>query len=237
MRKQYRLALDTETTGTIDKPLAYDIGFAVVDNKGNIYDNYSFVNYDIYVKEREKMKSAYYAKKLPQYEVDLRNGSRTLATFYTIRKVMLATMKKYGIDTIVAYNTDFDRRALNNTFRYVTNGKFNYFFPKDTKFLDAWAMACNSVCKTPAYRKTAYENGWFSEKGNIRTTAETVYAFISGQDEFEEDHTALEDVMIEAVIMAYCWNKTTPAQREIVYNPWRIPQKEWYYTEHRKDIA
>ena len=54
MKKQYRLALDTETTGTIDKPLAYDVGFAVVDNKGNIYDNYSFVNYDIYVKERER---------------------------------------------------------------------------------------------------------------------------------------------------------------------------------------
>lgn len=235
MKKKYFLTIDTETAGDLRKPLVYDVGFSIVDIYGNVYESASFVNYDIYVKEKELMKSAYYADKLPQYEADIKAGRRRLAKFFTIRKTVLDAMKRWDVEAVGAYNTGFDKRALNNTQRHTTDGKYRYFFPKGTKFIDIWTMACNSIFKTPSFRKMAYENEWYSPKGNVRTNAEVAYAFISGQLDFIESHTALEDVEIETAIMAYCWRKTTPEQREIVGCPWRIPQKEWYYTEDRKD--
>ena len=32
------LIIDTETTGTIDDPICYDIGFAVIDENGTTYE-------------------------------------------------------------------------------------------------------------------------------------------------------------------------------------------------------
>lgn len=233
--KKYFLAIDTETTGTIGKPLVYDVGFGICDLEGNFYEKRSYVNYDIYCKERELMKSAYYADKLPQYEADLANGSRKFSNTYNIRKEILFLMEKYHVEGVLAYNTSFDRRALNNTLAHVTEGKYRYFFPRNTKFFDAWTMACSSIFSNRLYRAVAYENGWYSEKGNVRTNAEVAFAYISKDYNFTECHTALEDVEIEVMIMAYCWRKTKPEQREIIGCPWRIPQKEWYYSEYKRD--
>ena len=41
MRKHYYLVLDIETANITEDALAYDIGFAVADRKGNIYEKYS----------------------------------------------------------------------------------------------------------------------------------------------------------------------------------------------------
>ena len=47
--------------------LFYDLGFQVIDSHGRTYgEKYSFVNSDIFYHEAELMKSAYYAKKIPQ---------------------------------------------------------------------------------------------------------------------------------------------------------------------------
>ena len=42
-RKHYILVLDTETANSLDDPLVYDIGFAVADTKGHIYERFSFI--------------------------------------------------------------------------------------------------------------------------------------------------------------------------------------------------
>lgn len=236
-KKKYIMMLDTETAGSVGYPLPYDVGFAVADLQGNLYEPQSFVNYDIYCGEREKMKSAYYAEKLPQYEADLKSGKRKLAKFSTIRKKFYELFDKYDCIGVMAYNTGFDRRSLNNGFKHSTKGKYRFFFRKDTVFFDAWTMACHTIFRTRGFRKAAYENEWYSEKGNVRTNAEVAYAYISGQDNFTESHTALEDVEIETAIMAYCWKRTTEEQRTITGCPWRIPQSEWYYTEDRYDKA
>ena len=42
-RKHYVLVLDIETANTLEQGLAYDIGFAVADRKGNIYETRSLM--------------------------------------------------------------------------------------------------------------------------------------------------------------------------------------------------
>jgi hypothetical protein len=49
------------------------------------------------------------------------------------------------------------------------------------------------------------ENGYYTDKGNCRMTAEVCYRFISGNNEFIEEHTALADTEIEAEILRACW--------------------------------
>ena len=43
------LIIDTETTGTIDDPICYDIGFAVIDENGTTYEKGSFVVADVFL--------------------------------------------------------------------------------------------------------------------------------------------------------------------------------------------
>lgn len=86
MPKWNYLTVDTETANSMEDPLVYDIGWAIHDNEGNILATRSYVNYDIFVCEKEMMCSAYFANKIEQYEADLKAQKRKLARFSTIKK-------------------------------------------------------------------------------------------------------------------------------------------------------
>ncbi len=143
-RIHYILVVDTETcNGTVvdDKldlsdSLVYDLGFAVVDKRGHVYETASFVIKEIFFGMSDVMQSAYYASKIPQYREDITNGKRKAVTFYEARKALLDTMKKYNTTTIAAHNAGFDVRALNTTQRYLTKSKYRFFFPFSTVVWD-----------------------------------------------------------------------------------------------------
>ena len=74
----------------------------------------------------------------------------------------------------------------------------------------------------------ADEMGWESDCGNVRTNAEVGYSYLSGKNDFEERHTALEDVKIETEIFVACLKARVKAEdMGIVANPWRKPQPAW----------
>ena len=64
MKKKKFLVLDVETANDVNCPLVYDLGFAVCDKYGKIYEKQSMLIYEIYRGERELMNSCYYANKL-----------------------------------------------------------------------------------------------------------------------------------------------------------------------------
>ena len=68
MEKKKFLVLDVETANDVNCPLVYDLGFAVCDKYGKIYEKQSMLIYEIYRGERELMNSCYYANKIPEYE-------------------------------------------------------------------------------------------------------------------------------------------------------------------------
>ena len=57
------IVLDTETTNSLDDPICYDVGFAVVDYTGKVYETFSFAVADIFL-DKELMSYAYFAKAL-----------------------------------------------------------------------------------------------------------------------------------------------------------------------------
>ena len=212
-RHIYGICLDTETANTIDDEtglnmrdvLFYDLGFQVVDSHGRTYGKkFSFVNADIFIHEKELMKSAYYAKKIPQYKADIASGKRTLATTYTIKKILCQVIKDYDCKFVCAHNARFDQRALNNTQRWVTKSKYRYFLPKDLEWWDTLKMARSVMGKMPTYRSFCEENGYLTKNGRLRFTAEICYRFITKDNSFVESHTGLEDVEIETEILRYC---------------------------------
>lgn len=226
MKKDFFVVLDTETANSIEQPLPYDTGWAIADRKGNFYEKRSYVVAEIYLNEKECMKSAYYADKLPQYEKDLKSKKRILASIWTIRKQLLNDMKKYETKTVCAYNMNFDKRALNNDIRYISKSWLRWFFPYSTEFKCIWHMACTSILNRPSYINFALKNNLISEKGNILTNAECAYKYITKNTDFKESHTGLEDVEIETAIMAYCFRQHKKFETKPYSACWRIVQKK-----------
>ena len=222
-RISYKIVLDTETC-PMDKELAevmpsnmltYDCGWAVVDKRGNVYKTRSFVNADIFIGEKDLMKSAYYADKLPQYWEDIESGKRILTSFYNIRKALLEDIKEYNVTEDFAHNMRFDYGTLNTTQRWETKSKYRYFFPIGVEICDTLKMARDIISKMPTYIDFCSENGYLTKNGKVQLKAETIYRFIMQDTDFIESHTALEDVMIEKEILAYCYRKHKKMRKKL----------------------
>jgi DNA polymerase III epsilon subunit-like protein len=200
------LVIDTETTNSIDDPFCYDVGFAVVDGTGKIYETHSYVVADIFL-DNEMMASAYFAEKIPQYWEDIKSGKRILRRFKTIKAILRDVVQQYGIKYIVAHNASFDYRSLNYTQRLLTSSKYRYFFPWGVEIWDTLKMARQTLKTNENYRQFCIDNGFTygkEDKPQLRFTAEIIHRFLTGNLDFVEEHTGLEDVLIEKDILAYC---------------------------------
>lgn len=227
-RRKYYMVLDTETANDLEDALVYDIGYIIVDKYGTIYKMESLVISNIFYCERELMASAYFHEKIPLYQEDIANGYRKVVNLYTARQIIKKDLEDFNIVAVCAYNASFDLRALNTTQRFETKSKYRYFFPYGTEIWCIWNMACNTICNTEKYVEFALENGLESESGNIQTGAEMVYKYLSGDTEFEERHTGIDDVMIESEIFAYCVKRKgiTKVEHEINRSCWRLAQNK-----------
>ena len=85
-RKNYYLTIDTETANGLDCPFMYDLGGCIHDKKGNVYETFSFIIYEVYRGMRDIMQTAYYAWKIPNYEEDLKRGKRKIVRIDTARR-------------------------------------------------------------------------------------------------------------------------------------------------------
>ena len=234
-KKHFYITLDTETCGSLGKPLVYDLGYTIHDRYGNIYEQRSYVVREIFYGEWKKMKSAYYAEKLPQYKEGIKSGKWNVASFWAIRKELFNLMKDYNIKAIIAYNAGFDRRALNCTLNYLSKfDKEQTFFNKNVKIWDTWHMACQTLLKQKKFFKNALVHEWVSEAGNVKTSAEITYRHVNEIPDFVEAHTALEDALIETAIFAKCVKTHKKMNREIIAHPWQIPQPD--FKEYRKNF-
>ena len=199
------IVLDTETTNDIETPICYDVGFAVIDKEGNVYEKFSFVVADVFL-DKELMKSAYFAEKIPQYWEEIKKGERVLKQYKNIKKILADTCKKWEVKAIVAHNMRFDYLSTNTTQRYLTCSKYRFFFPYGVEIWDSLKMA-RQCFNDEKYDTFCYENDYVTKNGRKRYTAEILYRFLTNNNNFIESHTGLEDVMIEKEIFVYCMRK------------------------------
>lgn len=203
-RKNYYLVFDTETTNGFDDPIVYDIGGAIIDKKGNVYESFSFVIYETFCKMKDLMKSAYYAKKIPRYEEQIRKGERKIVTYLTAKRTVYNLCKKYNVTAIMAHNARFDYKSTTTTQRYLTKSKYRYFLPYGIPIWDTLKMAQDTICRQKMYRLWAKRNNYLTQTHQVKSTAEILYKYLTGNDNFKESHTGLEDVLIEKEIFVHC---------------------------------
>ena len=228
-RRNYYLMVDTETcNGIVEEngklnlnySLVYDLGLAIIDKHGTVYEKESLVISDTYYGMKDLMKSCYYAEKLPRYDEEIKQGQRQVVSYYMAQKIVKALMAKYETNIVIAHNAGFDNRATNNTQRYLTKSKYRYFFPYGTEIWDTLKMANDTICKQKTYIRWCEQNGYMTNHSvpRPRATAEILYRYISGNDDFIESHTGLEDVMIEKEIFAHCMRQHKKMRKKLFEN-------------------
>lgn len=226
-RKKFFMVLDTETCSDY----VFDIGFTLIDRNGKIYETGSFVIAEFINNPSvlDMFNDRYTRTKIAQYYYNLyqNNGSFCVKPFAEIRAIINQVCEEYH-PVICAYNLAFDLCHLNKTMQYFNNTD-SFFNDATLEQIDLWNSAM-CVLATKTYVEFCTKHEFFTPKHNIRTDAETMYRFISGNVDFEEKHTAFEDTLIERDILVACIKKHKRFDKNIVgmimHNKnWRKVQK------------
>ena len=225
-RINYLMGLDTETCNGIvtdddkldlSQSLVYDIGWVITDKQGRIYRERSFVIYETFCGMADVMKSAYYAEKIPRYWEQIADGQRQLVRWSTMRKILMEDISTCGVKNVFAHNAGFDYRALNNTTRYLSKSKYRWFFPYGIEMWDTLKMCRQTIGKQKMYKEFCEKNGYMTKhkKPQVRLTAEILYRYITGNNDFIESHTGLEDVKIETELLKHCFRQHKKMEKRL----------------------
>lgn len=189
----------------------YDLGYVIVEN-GSIVARRNYAIADTFKREGV-MRSAYYAAKLPTYYTMMERGDLPMVSLKDARRLFAADCKEFNVKTVWAWNCRFDYETLNATIEEASNGFVSYFMPFGIKVRDIATLAGETLCATKKYVKWCRATGNLTAKGNPRTTAEAVYRYVTGDDDFKESHTALDDACIEAHVLGTLLKRHAPVER------------------------
>jgi len=198
MRKVFAI-LDIETV--TDARLAFDIAWIVCDSMGNQLERYNALVSEIacapfgmeLIKRDRFMsnKSDFYLDAIKHNTIPVKDFNSIADDFNTIGK-------RYNARVVMcAYNAHFDYTVLNRNAEIYLGNKF---FNDDVEIVDILTMALATFCDSRNYVKWCLEKSFITDKGNVRTNAETAYAYLSRDVDFVEQHHALDDCDIESII-------------------------------------
>ena len=191
---------DTETTG-LNKPFCYNVGYVIKSEQGDTLVEREFVVEQIW-HNLPLFESAYYANKRQLYVLAMRSRLVKMDKWGYICAQMRRDFKNFEVACAYAFNSPFDE----NVFEFNCDW-FKCLNPFDEVPIYDIRGAVHRFIVNDEYKRFCEENERFTESGNYSTTAETVYQFVSGIDDFEEEHTALADARIESDILFHCLHK------------------------------
>ena len=195
MNKNIYCTLDTETIGGAANPTGmYNLGCTIHDKDGNIFATTSM----LIMEHFEEIRNDDYAKKnFPIYVERLERGEMSAITTEEEALAIVRNLCRfYGVKYVMAYNTGFD--LVKTICRELLD---------EFEFIDLYLMALQTITHQKGYAKFCHENGFKSRSGkSCATSAESVYAFITNNPGYEEEHTALSDALIEMAIFVKCYS-------------------------------
>lgn len=220
MKKKYYIVMDTETTGNVNHPIAYNWGWIVTDKKGKIYEKRSFLIKELWIDNFDMVKECFYKNKLPMYFMEVANGETEIKPLRKILEIFTKDYKKYNKPMIGAYNMAFDDRAIENTFNFCD---ISFKGMKKDKIFCIMNLAEQTLMSRPTYFLFGKKHNLFTDKGNLKTSAEACYRYLANDNDFIEVHMALQDCEIEAVILTAClkqkkkmdWKKFGPVWQKV----------------------
>lgn len=192
---KYSIILDTETYGLFPDNIVFDIAWAVC-TKHNIVKTENFLVKETYDSGKLLNLPFYGEAKTRKYSDMVSTGTK-IQNWTDILKTLWSDLKEYSINSVYAYNSEFDCKAIEKTNQIIRKRPFSLFNAENCEVFDLWTIWCNAYQKHKGFWNFCKNNGFFTEKGNIRTSAEIALRFILEDTEYCEEHTALQDVLDE----------------------------------------
>lgn len=175
-RRKYYLVLDCETATmpfaseydgkakqkiAIAKPLIYDLGWQIIDIKGNVYKREKFLISEIF-SVPSVFNTAYYASKRPIYLEKLKNGDITLTDWKNAVSILEEDLK--AVQAVGAYNSMFDfKKAIPFTELYIDM----LYSPDYYKWEKSQHEICDSIANEKTFEsKKTFEPSIFRFRGN-----------------------------------------------------------------------
>lgn len=225
------MIFDTETT-SLEKPFCYNIGYIIVDAEtAEIICKRDFVVEQVWHNPM-LFTTAYYANKRDLYIASMRSRKTSMDKFGYICQRMIRDIKNYEVSSAYAYNSSFDEKVFTfNCDWFKCNNPFD-----NIPIYDIRGYAHHFICDDD-FKKWCEEHEAFSDSGNYSTTAENMYRYISGIDDFTEEHTALADSEIETEILFFSLD--AGAQIETEYKAFRSinrPQRKIFTVKRNKEV-
>lgn len=156
-RRKYYMILDCETATlpfaneydescrknvAIARPLIYDLGWTIVDNKGRVYAKKNYLITEIFFVPAV-FNTAYYKAKRPLYMEKLAKGEIQQACWNVAIHELIEDLE--AVEAVGAYNAMFDyKKALPFTDLYISKLYSNDY----DKWLNIQHRICNNIAKT-----------------------------------------------------------------------------------------
>ena len=191
-----KMVLDTETIN-LEKQFVYDLGYTIADNNGDAVAKKSYVISQVY-NNKELFATGYYSTKRPLYESRLKSGYSKKVGWGNAMRYLANDIKKYNVTEIYAYNSRFDAKAF--AFMCAWYGCVNPL--GDREVLDIMDFI-KPITQTKEYKEFCERNGFMTKHKTPRPQqkAETLYRYLTDNVDYEEEHTGLEDSLIELEIL------------------------------------
>ena len=192
--KEKIIVLDTEALGLL-KPIVYEVGYVIADTDGKVICKRDYLIKQVYDNE-ELFATAYFANKRDVYNKKIADGLAKLVYWGYAMKVLASDIEKYGITKIYAYNSRFDKGAINYT---------HEIYPAKCKptadGIEDIMRYIKPIISTAEYKEFCEANGYMTANNRHQKTAEVVYRYLTNNVDFIEDHMAVEDCLIELEIL------------------------------------
>lgn len=205
MNKRYTLILDTETVSnnkgfSLYGNYVFDIGATlcvIEDSNITILENFNYLVEEIY-KDEDLMKNYFFGEdRLNSFykegnDIEIYPWNKIIEHFKKI-------IEDFEIEDYAAFNITFDMNSIQSTCdKLKTDNPF-----KDLTKVDLYNKSCQALADDENYKIFCVENGRVTEKGNIKSDAESVFAYLFNAPSIIESHTALLDAILETKI--YQW--------------------------------
>jgi len=205
------LILDIETT--LDGKI-FDISFGIYSRQEGKIGSFGYI-----VAENEA-ETLYFQNKLIRYEEYKQQKKYKVEPFAKIMAIMAGIIKKYSPDYATAYNSGFDFTKIQEACKIA---RIENPLEK-LQEVDLYHMATQTLGKQKWYKEFVDNNKLQTPKGNRKTNAQTMYAYMILNPEFEEEHTGLADIEIEIEILERVLRQKKKMDTKRNERAWKIAQ-------------
>lgn len=186
----------------------YNVGYLIADRYGKIYAKHSFafpvaiwenIAESLRIGQAVEMTKKNIQEILQDADKPNRKRKYKFSTATEFTKIFIKEIKKHKIKRIFAYNVNFDKKAIRNLIGAAAFDSLN------VQWCDIISGILTTKLLTKDYINFCLTHDYLTPTKIASYKAEIVYRYLFGDLSFEEEHTGLEDALIEYMILLVCF--------------------------------